>query len=417
MVTKGIITKAKTENILEIIGNLEAKTGVKRTILAVCPNSLSVIKASLRAAKRNNAPIKYAATLNQVDGDGGYTGLTQKQFTKMLEIEASRINYKGQYIVAIDHGGPWLKDIQTKEKWDIKKAMAGVKKSFEDAVLAGYDLLHVDPTVDITIGKDSIIDIRVVAERTVELIEHVEKFRREKKLPPVSYEVGTEEVQGGLADEATFDLFLELLQSGLKKAGLKNVWPCFIVGKVGTDLHTTVFDKEVAQSLTSRAKKYGSYIKGHYTDAVENPQDYPLCGIGAANVGPEFTISEYKALMELEELEKEYHSQGKIAALSNIRAELKKAVLESNRWQKWLKAGEEGKQLNELTSERQGWIVQTCCRYIYQNPEIIAARVRLYDNLNMLGIDAEEIVLSSIERDMDKYFNAFNLVNLNNYLT
>lgn len=417
MTSTSKIAKAKTESILETINNLESRTGVKRTILAVCPNSMSVIKASLRAAKRNNAPIKYAATLNQVDGDGGYTGLTQKEFTKMLEIEASRINYKGQYIVAIDHGGPWLKDIQTKEKWDIDRAMAGVKKSFEDAVLAGYDLLHVDPTVDINIGKDNTIDIRIVAARTIELIEHVEKFRKERNLPPVSYEVGTEEVQGGLADEATFDLFLDLLQNGLKKAGLDNVWPCFIVGKVGTDLHTTIFDKEVAKALTSKARKYGSYIKGHYTDAVENPQDYPLCGIGAANVGPEFTISEYKALMELEELEKKYYIQGKVAALSNIKTELNKAVLESNRWQKWLKTGEEGKQLHQLTSERQEWIVQTCCRYIYQNPEIVAARLRLYDNLNMLGVDAEEIVLSSIERDMDKYFNAFNLVNLNNYLT
>lgn len=416
MLRESVETKPKTESILEIIRELESATGVKRTLLAVCPNSMSVIKASLRAAKRNNAPIKYAATLNQIDGDGGYTGLTQKQFTKMLEIEASRINYKGQYIVAIDHGGPWLKDIQAKEKWDIDKAMNGVKKSFEDAVLAGYDLLHVDPTVDIHIEKDSVIDIRVVASRTVELIAHVEKFRKQNNLPAVSYEVGTEEVEGGLADEKTFDLFLELLRDGLKNAGLQKVWPCFIVGKVGTDLHTTVFDKEVARKLTAKAAKYGSYIKGHYTDAVENPYDYPLCGIGAANVGPEFTISEYKALMELEELERIYHTEGKVAALSNIQAELKQAVIDSNRWQKWLKAGEKGKQLHELAPERQEWIIQTCCRYIYQNPEIIAARLRLYENLGNLGIDAEEIVLSTIERDMDKYFNAFNLVNLNNYL-
>ncbi|HCO68491.1 MAG TPA: hypothetical protein DIT04_12140 [Dysgonomonas sp.] len=416
MLRESVETKPKTESILEIIRELESATGVKRTLLAVCPNSMSVIKASLRAAKRNNAPIKYAATLNQIDGDGGYTGLTQKQFTKMLEIEASRINYKGQYIVAIDHGGPWLKDIQAKEKWDIDKAMNGVKKSFEDAVLAGYDLLHVDPTVDIHIEKDSVIDIRVVASRTVELIAHVEKFRKQNNLPAISYEVGTEEVEGGLADEKTFDLFLELLRDGLKNAGLQKVWPCFIVGKVGTDLHTIVFDKEVARKLTAKAAKYGSFIKGHYTDAVENPYDYPLCGIGAANVGPEFTISEYKALMELEELERIYHTEGKVAALSNIQAELKQAVIDSNRWQKWLKAGEKGKQLHELAPERQEWIIQTCCRYIYQNPEIIAARLRLYENLGNLGIDAEEIVLSTIERDMDKYFNAFNLVNLNNYL-
>ena len=40
----------------------------------------------------------------------------------------------------------------------------------------------------------------------------------------------------------------------------------------------------------------------------------------------------------------------------------------------------------------------------------------LYANLKRVGIDAEEIVLGRIEHDMDKYFNAFNLVNLNKLL-
>ncbi|MGZ5472045.1 MAG: class II D-tagatose-bisphosphate aldolase non-catalytic subunit, partial [Nitrososphaeraceae archaeon] len=37
------------------------------TIFAVCPNSFNVIKAALRAAKKAHSPIKFAATLNQVD--------------------------------------------------------------------------------------------------------------------------------------------------------------------------------------------------------------------------------------------------------------------------------------------------------------------------------------------------------------
>ena len=32
------------------------------------------------------------------------------------------------------------------------------------------------------------------------------------------------------------------------------------------------------------------------------------------------------------------------------------------------------------------------------------------------GYESEDIVLMRIEHDMDKYFNAFNLVNLNDYL-
>jgi len=406
----------KTENILQKITELESQTGTKRTLLAVCPNSVSVIKAAFRSAKRNNAPIKFAATLNQIDGDGGYTGLTQLEFTKMLRNEAKSINYNGKYIVAIDHGGPWLKDIQNIEKWDTEKAMAAIKKSFEDAIFAGYDLIHVDPTVDIFLNSGQSIDIRLVAARTVELIAHAEKFRKEQNIPPISYEVGTEEVHGGLADEFVFDTFIAELKQGLEKVGLADVWPCFIVGKVGTDLHTTTFDKEVAKKLTDKVRPLGSFIKGHYTDGVTNPEDYPLCGMGAANIGPEFTISEYDALVELEKTELEYNQKGEIAQLSNIKSTLWSLVIASNRWRKWLFGDEQGKEFEDLSGGRKNWLVQTGCRYIWQHPEALVARYRLYENLKRFGIDAESVVLGRIEHDMDKYFYAFNLVNLNDDL-
>lgn len=408
---------AKTEHILRRIEELKTETGIPRTLFAVCPNSMSVIKASFRAAKRNNAPVKFAATLNQIDSDRGYVGLTQKEFTKVLADEARSVNFEGPYIVAIDHGGPWLKDKQSQERWDLQRAMEGVKKSFEDAIAAGYDLIHVDPTVDIFVPEGEIIDIQVVAERTVTLIKHSEDFRRKNHYPPISYEVGTEEVHGGLADEDTFDTFIELLKEGLKEEGLADIWPCFIVGKVGTDLHTNTFDKEVATTLTQKVRKLGSYIKGHYTDGVINPQDYPLCGIGAANVGPEFTISEYDALIELASLERTMFEEEKIAVLSNMKDTLWRLVLESNRWQKWLQPEEKNIPYESISAERKEWLVKTGCRYIWQNPEAVVARYRLYENLKKFGIDAEEIVLSRIERDMDKYFYAFNLVNLNNYLS
>lgn len=405
---------AKIETILQQIETLKKETGVCRTLLAVCPNSTSVIKAAFRAAKRNNAPIKFAATLNQVDTDGGYTGLTQSEFVKMLANEAATINYTGPYIAAIDHGGPWLKDIQSIEMWNTEKAMNGVKKSFEDAISARYDLIHVDPTVDKFLPEGSVINIKVVVARTIELIKHAETFRKENNFAPISYEVGTEEVHGGLADDSVFDTFLTDLKSGLAAAGLSDIWPCFVVGKVGTDLHTTLFDKEVAKKLTQKVRPFGSYIKGHYTDGVSNPEDYPLSGMGAANVGPEFTISEYDALIELEQKEIAYNAKGQIAQLSNIKNTLWKLVLASNRWKKWLQ--EDEKDFDSLSEDRKNWLIKTCCRYIWQQPEALVARYKLYDNLKRFGIDAEEVVLGHIEHDMDKYFYAFNLVNLNDYL-
>ncbi len=128
------------EYILERLDKLETESGIKRTIFAACPNSISVLKASLQSAKRNNAPIKFAATLNQVDSDGGYTGFTQKEFVDTIHEEARVINYTGPVIVAIDHGGPWLKDKHKLENWSYEESMAAVKESFEKAIDAGLSI-------------------------------------------------------------------------------------------------------------------------------------------------------------------------------------------------------------------------------------------------------------------------------------
>src|SRR5680860_1494474 len=90
--------------ILKRIGDLESQTGTKRTIFAACPNSISVIRASLKSAKRCNAPIKFATTLNQVDIDGGYTGLTPTEFVKTVRLQSLNLNVTSPVIIAIDHG-------------------------------------------------------------------------------------------------------------------------------------------------------------------------------------------------------------------------------------------------------------------------------------------------------------------------
>jgi len=399
--------------ILKRIKELELETGTKRTIFAACPNSLAVIKAALKSAKRNNAPIKFAATLNQVDTDRGYTGMTQHEFVKTIREEARLINLNVPVIIAIDHGGPWLKDVHNREKWSYADTMNAVKKSFEAAVEAGYDLIHVDPTIDITLDKNEILNIQTVASRTLELIEHTELFRRKHGFQRISYEVGTEEVHGGLADMKVFRMFLDYLKEGLKARGLNEIWPCFVVGKVGTDLHTTTFDQEMARALTEIAVQYGSVIKGHYSDNVSNPEDYPKSGMGAANVGPEFTENEYEGLMELDALESSLFEEGKLAKRINIRKILWDAVIASNRWKKWLQPGENADNFYANSSERQDWLIKTGCRYIWENPEVVAFRDKLYANFKNHGIDAEYIVVSRIEHSMDKYYSKFNLTDLN----
>jgi tagatose-1,6-bisphosphate aldolase non-catalytic subunit AgaZ/GatZ len=390
--------------------------GINRTIFAACPNSISVIKAALRSAKRWNSPIKFAATLNQVDTDRGYTNLNQKEFVNTIRLEAERLNLKVPVIIAVDHGGPWLKDVHAREKWSFDDTFSAVKKSFEASVEAGFDLIHVDPTIDITLAAGQHINIETVAAHTIGLVDYTERFRISGGYPRIAFEVGTEEVHGGLADMDTFRKFLGLVKKGLAERGLSYVWPCFVVGKVGTDLHTSTFDPDMAIQLTRVAREYGSVIKGHYTDGVSNPEAYPLSGMGAANVGPEFTITEYNGLTELEKLEKQYFAEGKIARCSDIGFILKAAVVQSGRWKKWLQDREDAENFENISLNRKQWLLSTGCRYIWQNAEVLAARAHLYYNLESHGILAEEIVLSNIECAMDKYFAAFNLKNLNDLL-
>ena len=89
--------------------------------------------------------------------------------------------------------------------------------------LAGYDLIHVDPTVDRTLPPSKVISIEVVVNRIIELISHIESFRRARSLPKISYEVGTEEVHGGLANMDTFGKFLKLLKIKLKNRRLEDI--------------------------------------------------------------------------------------------------------------------------------------------------------------------------------------------------
>jgi tagatose-1,6-bisphosphate aldolase non-catalytic subunit AgaZ/GatZ len=402
--------------ITEIVQRIIAlrERGIQVTLLAACPNSDAVLEASVKAAAINNAPMLFAATLNQVDRDGGYTGWTAQAFVDRLSELAQKHSCAVPLYPCLDHGGPWLKDAHTRAGLGLEDTMAEVKASLEACLEAGYGLLHVDPTVDRTLPRGQGLSIEVVVERTAELIAHAERARGRLALPPVSYEVGTEEVHGGLVDMANFERFLSGLGSRLAELGLADAWPCFIVGKVGTDLHTSDFDPASARALYQRVAPLGSLVKGHYTDWVANPADYPATGMGGANVGPEFTATELAALRELCAREAELVSQGAGRQLSGFERDLRAAVIESDRWRKWLTPDEELTVASEpgfdaLALERQEWLVATGARYVWTHPRVLAARGRLYDNLRGEIADANGFVVDRIAANIQTYIDAFNL--------
>jgi D-tagatose-1,6-bisphosphate aldolase subunit GatZ/KbaZ len=375
------------------------------TLLAVCPNSDAVLEAAIEVAARTLAPMLFATTLNQVDRDGGYTGWTPKEYVARMGKLAEKHECVAPLYPCLDHGGPWLKDAQA--KLGLAETMDEVKASITACLEAGYSLLHVDPTVDPGISGGEPLDVRIVVKRTVELMEHAEAERKRLGIGPVAYEVGTEEVAGGLANMESFESFVRLLRVALEEKGLMQAWPAFVVGKVGTDLHTTLFDPEVAKKLRAITAQHGSLVKGHYTDWVDNPEVYPTSGMGGANVGPEFTAEEAEALWALCDYEAAL-ARSKLLTPSRFFEALTDAVDRSGRWRKWLQPNEP-EEFEKLSAERRRWLVTSGARYVWTQPQVVESRSRLYENLTPVMGDPHGWVVGRIAASVEKYVRAFNL--------
>jgi D-tagatose-1,6-bisphosphate aldolase subunit GatZ/KbaZ len=377
------------------------------TLLAVCPNSDAVLEAAIEVAARTGAPMLFATTLNQVDRDGGYTGWTPNEYVARMGELAEKHGCNSPLYPCLDHGGPWLKDAHAQAKLGLAEAMHEVKRSITACLEAGYALLHVDPTVDLGHFGDEPLDVRIVVKRTVKLMEHAEAERQRLGIGAVAYEVGTEEVAGGLANMESFENFVRLLCVALEEKELTQAWPAFVVGKVGTDLHTTLFDPEVAKKLRAITAPHGSLVKGHYTDWVDNPEAYPTSGMGGANVGPEFTEEEAEALRALCDYEAAL-ARSKSLTPSRFFEALTEAVVGSGRWRKWLQA-DEPEEFEMLSAERRRWLVTSGARYVWTQPQVVEGRSRLYENLTPVMGDPHGWVVDRIAASIEKYVRAFNL--------
>lgn len=322
---------------------------------------------------------------------------------------AHRIGWDGPLCPCLDHGGPWLKDRHSLDGLSLEATLEEVRRSLTACLSAGYKLLHIDVTVDRSLPPSQPVPIDYVVDHTVDLIDYAETERRRLGLPPVDYEVGTEEVHGGLADHAKFEALLHGLQAGLRARGRMDAWPCFIVGKVGTDLHTTLFDAGTARTLTERVSPLGTLIKGHYTDWVENLDEYPAAGMGGANVGPEFTAEEVLALSDLCDKERRLCRTRAGFSASRFLEVLESEVRRSGRWKKWLLPAEASMGFDELSPERRAWMTQTGARYVWRRPAVVRARRLLYENLSVVMADPHGYVVDRIVRAVDRYVNAFGL--------
>lgn len=171
---------------------LRAK-GRAQGIPSVCSAHPLVIEAALLQAAEGDSPALIEATCNQVNQDGGYTGMTPADFRDFVCGIAERVNVPRERIIfGGDHLGP--------NPWKHLPAGAALAKAEEMIAAyasAGFEKLHLDCSMGCK-GEPSALSDHATAERAARLARRAEAATT---LKPV-YIIGTEVPTPGGATEA-----------------------------------------------------------------------------------------------------------------------------------------------------------------------------------------------------------------------
>ncbi|MBQ2712448.1 MAG: class II D-tagatose-bisphosphate aldolase, non-catalytic subunit [Clostridia bacterium] len=385
--------------------------GDKFSLLGIGPMSKTLIEAVLALGAEKDFPIMLIASRNQIDSDiygGGYVcNFDQKRFKACVDEMAAKVGFDGLCYLCRDHGGPWQRDEERSGKLPVEEAMRIAKESYVADMEAGFDLLHIDPTKDPHV--EGVVSLDVVLDRTVELIEYLEGVRKEKNLPEIGYEVGTEETSGGLTSIEAFEDFAKKLTDALSEKGLP--LPLFIVGQTGTLTRLTQnvgqYNTAEAIALTKSANKFGMGLKEHNGDYLSNAilLEHPAMQLDAMNVAPEFGVVETMAYLELIELERKFIAEEK---RSDALAAIEKYAVASGRWRKWMVGELRNATAEQLDRENIDLIVRMCGHYTYEIEDVKKELAVLFANIDSIGLNAHEYVIKRIKDSIDRYIFCFN---------
>ena len=379
----------------------------KVTLLGIGPMSERVIRVSFRLARKEDFPLFFIASRNQIDkrefGAGYVCGWDNKDFAQKTKEVAREEDFSGIFYLCRDHGGPF----QRKEEWENKisqeEAMERARSSYLADLLSNFNLFHIDPTKDPHLGS---VPLDIVLRRTIEFIDYIEKERKLRNLPEVAYEVGTEETSGGLTKTSTLRDFIQSLQTELNKRSLP--FPDLIVGQTGTLVRMKEnvgrFSSSTTQELASMVKNFNLLFKEHNADYVSESllKLHPALGIDMANVAPEFGVAETEGYLKLADLDSS-------STLFNLLGEL---TLRTGRFRKWLTKDKKGISEDEIKKDSSllDQIVRISGHYFFQEEEVKKEIERLLKTRAVSN--PEEMVNKEIEDSIRKYVSAFNLSGL-----
>lgn len=219
------------QNYLSDIATWRQRAGSKG-IPSICSAHPMVIEASMLHALARGEHLLVEATCNQVNQDGGYTGMTPADFRVFVEKIAEKTGFPlDRLILGGDHLGPnpW-KNLPADE------AMAKACTMIDAFARAGFTKLHLDTSMGCA-GEPVALPDAVTAERAARLASVAEAaLVGSHGVQPV-YIVGTEvPIPGGAMEE------LDVLEVTKPEAALKTV-----------EVHREAFEAAGVASAFSRA--------------------------------------------------------------------------------------------------------------------------------------------------------------------
>lgn len=141
-----------------------------RGIPSVCSAHPLVIEAALRRALIEGVPALIEATCNQVNQEGGYTGMAPADFRAFVESIASRLGFPlDQLILGGDHLGPnpW-------KSLPAERAMLRAEAMVAAYVAAGFRKIHLDCSMGCA-GEPAALDDATTATRAARLAAIAER--------------------------------------------------------------------------------------------------------------------------------------------------------------------------------------------------------------------------------------------------
>ena len=304
-------------SILEIVK--AHKAGENIGVYSVCSAHPLVIEAALRRAKTDGTLALIEATSNQVNQDGGYTGMRPDDYREFVHKVAKEVDFPvSRIVLGGDHLGPncW-QDLSSDE------AMQKSEILIEQYIEAGFRKIHLDCSMSCK-GDSTPLDDEEVANRAARLCSVAESTWQLSGGEAPIYIVGTEvpipggategidslQVTGANAAASTIDIH----EAAFSRAGLESSWSRVIglVVQPGVEFDhekTVDYDSVKAADLSRAIENNKQMIfEAHSTDyqTPENLRALVRDHFAILKVGPALTFALREALWALDQIEQEW---------------------------------------------------------------------------------------------------------------